>query len=56
MVRQALANAVPAKHCYPARAKPKLGALVAFIDEVPTPIGFRRTAAQRKTGRTGGQA
>ena len=34
MVRQALANALPAKHCYPARAKPKLGALVAFVDEV----------------------
>jgi transposase len=34
VVRQALVNALPAKHYYPARAKPKLGALVAFIDEV----------------------
>jgi transposase len=34
VVRQALVNALPAKHHYPARAKPKLGALVAFIDEV----------------------
>ena len=34
VVRQALVNAVPAKHHYPERAKPKLGAFVAFIDEV----------------------
>ena len=30
----ALVNAMPAKHHYPERAKPKLGAFVAFIDEV----------------------
>ena len=34
VVRQALVNAVPAKHHYPERAKPKLGAVAAFIDEV----------------------
>jgi hypothetical protein len=33
VVRQALVNAVPAKHHYPERAKPKLCA-VALIDEV----------------------
>ena len=34
VVRQALVNAVPAKHHYPERAKPKLSAVAAFIDEV----------------------
>jgi hypothetical protein len=31
VVRQALFNAVPAKHPYPERAKPKLSAVAAFI-------------------------
>ena len=50
VVRQALVNAVPAKHHYPERAKPKLGALVAFIDEV---LAADRQAArkQRHTAR-----
>jgi transposase len=34
MVRQAIAGALPPPHRYPARAKPKLDAVVAFIDEV----------------------
>ncbi|MCW8309224.1 hypothetical protein AruPA_19505, partial [Acidiphilium sp. PA] len=34
MVRQALAGAVPPVHQYPARVKPKLDAVVAFIDSV----------------------
>lgn len=34
MVRQAIAGALPPRHRYPARAKPKLDAVVAFIDEV----------------------
>jgi hypothetical protein len=34
LVRQAIGNALPPKHHYPARAKPKLGMAAAFIDEV----------------------
>jgi transposase len=34
MVRQAIAGALPPRHRYPARAKPKLGAVLAFIDGV----------------------
>ena len=34
MVRQAIGGALPSPHRYPARAKPKLDAVVAFIDQV----------------------
>lgn len=34
LVRQAIGNELPPKHRCPARAKPKLGAVAAFIDEV----------------------
>ena len=34
MVRQAIAGALPPPHRYPARAKPKLDAVAAFIDQV----------------------
>ncbi len=34
MVRQAIDGALPSPHRYPARAKPKLDAMVAFIDQV----------------------
>ena len=34
LVRQAIASAVPPKHHYPPRAKPKLDAVAAFIDKV----------------------
>jgi hypothetical protein len=34
MVRQAIAGAMPPPHCYPVRAKPKLEAVVAFIDQI----------------------
>jgi hypothetical protein len=34
LVRQAIASALPPKHHYPSRAKPKLGAVAAFIDRV----------------------
>ncbi len=34
MVRQAIAGALPPPHRYPARSKPKLDAVVAFIDQV----------------------
>ena len=34
MVRQALAGALPPVHRYPARVKPKLAAVAAFIDQV----------------------
>ena len=34
MVRRALAGALPPPHRYPARAKPKLDAVAAFIDQV----------------------
>jgi hypothetical protein len=33
-VRQAIGDARPLKHRYPERVKPKLGLVVAFIDEV----------------------
>jgi hypothetical protein len=47
MVRQAIAGALPPRHRYPARAKPKLDAVVAFIDEVWT-----RTSAHLASGAT----
>ena len=34
MVRQAIAGAVPPQHSYPARARPRLDAVSAFIDAV----------------------
>jgi hypothetical protein len=34
MVRKAIAGAMPPPHRYPARAKPKLGAVASFIDAV----------------------
>lgn len=34
LVRQAIGGALPPKHRYPERAKPKLGLVAAFIDEV----------------------
>ena len=34
MVRQAIADALPPRHRYPARVKPKLAAVAAFIDQV----------------------
>ena len=34
MVRQAIAGALPPRHHYPQRAKPKLDAVTAFIDQV----------------------
>jgi hypothetical protein len=34
LVRQAIASALPPKHRYPPRAKPKLGGVAAFIDRV----------------------
>src|SRR6201995_5221323 len=34
LVRQAIGGALPPKHRYPERAKPKLGMVAAFIDEV----------------------
>ena len=34
MVRQAIAGALPPRHRYPARVKPKLDAVAAFIDQV----------------------
>jgi transposase len=34
MVRQAIAGAVPPQHSYPARARPRLDAVAAFIDAV----------------------
>jgi len=34
MVRQAIAGALPPPHRYPARAKPKLDAVAAFVDQV----------------------
>jgi transposase len=34
MVRQAIAGALPPPHRYPARAKPKLDAVAAFIDQI----------------------
>jgi transposase len=34
MVRQAIGAAMPERHRYPARIKPKLGAVAAFIDQV----------------------
>jgi len=50
VVRQAIGSALPAKHHYPARTKPKLGAVADFIDKV---LDTDRTAPrkQRHTAR-----
>ena len=50
MVRQAIAGALPPRHRYPARAKPKLDAVVAFIDEV-LDADQRAPRKQRHTAR-----
>ncbi|SIR59223.1 IS21 family transposase, partial [Acidiphilium rubrum] len=50
MVRQALAGAVPPVHQYPARVKPKLDAVVAFIDSV-LEADQRAPRKQRHTAR-----
>jgi transposase len=50
MVRQAIAGALPPRHRYPARAKPKLDAVVAFIDEV-LDADQRASRKQRHTAR-----
>lgn len=50
MVRQALAGAVPPVHQYPPRAKPKLDAVVAFIDAV-LEADQRAPRKQRHTAR-----
>ena len=50
LVRQALAGALPPVHQYPARVKPKLGAVVAFIDTV-LEADQRAPRKQRHTAR-----
>ena len=50
MVRQAIAGALPPPHRYPARAKPKLGAIAAFIDQV-LDEDWRAPRKQRHTAR-----
>ena len=50
LVRQALSGALPPKHHYPERSKPKLGRVVAFIDEVLTADG-EAPRKQRHTAR-----
>jgi len=50
MVRQALAGAVPPPHRYPARAKPKLDSIAAFIDAV-LEADRRAPRKQRHTAR-----
>ena len=49
-MRQALSGAVPPKHHYPKRSKPKLGGVVAFIDEVLAADG-EAPRKQRHTAR-----
>ncbi len=50
MVRQAIAGAMPPPHRYPARAKPKLDAVAAFIDQV-LDADRRAPRKQRHTAR-----
>lgn len=50
MVRQALAGAVPPAHHYPVRMKPKLDAVVAFVDGV-LEADLRAPRKQRHTAR-----
>jgi hypothetical protein len=53
VVRQALVNAVPAKHHYPERAKPKLGAFGAFVGGRQS---FERYPASIKRSAVGSRA
>ncbi len=50
MVRQAIAGALPPRRHYPARAKPKLEAVAAFIDQV-LEADRRAPRKQRHTAR-----
>ena len=50
MVRQAIAGALPPVHRYPARVKPKLGVVAAFIDQV-LDADRRAPRKQRHTAR-----
>ena len=50
MVRQAMAGALPPPHRYPERARPKLGAVAAFIDAV-LETDRRAPRKQRHTAR-----
>ena len=50
IVRQAIGSAVPPKHHYPRRIKPKLGAVAAFIDQV-LDADRRAPRKQRHTAR-----
>ena len=50
MVRQAIAGALPPRHRYPARVKPKLDALAALIDQV-LDADRRAPRKQRHTAR-----
>ena len=50
LVRQALAGALPPRHRYPARVKPRLDAVLAFIDTV-LDEGRRAPRKQRHTAR-----
>src|SRR4051812_28086092 len=50
VVRQAIGNALPPKHHYPDRARPKLGLVAAFIDEV-LEADRRAPRKQRHTAR-----
>ena len=50
IVRRAIASALPPPHRYPARAKPKLDAVVAFIDKV-LDADQRAPRKQRHTAR-----
>jgi hypothetical protein len=50
LVRQALAGALPPQHNYPLRSKPKLAAVMAFIDSV-LEADRRAPRKQRHTAR-----
>jgi transposase len=50
MVRQALAGALPPRHNYPLRSKPKLSAVTAFIDAI-LETDLRAPRKQRHTAR-----
>jgi hypothetical protein len=50
VVRQAIASALPPQRHYPQRAKPKLEAVVAFIDAVLERTGARRASSGTRRG------
>jgi hypothetical protein len=51
MVREAVANAVPAERKVPARVRPKLAAAIPFIEGILKAIVKRRaSSATRRTG------